>query len=114
MLITPQRQYTELKAKFFRGLADPSRLSILDSLSCGPLSVSEIVSATGLSQSNVSNHLSCLRDCGLVVFEQQGRFVRYKISDERVRQLLSLADVLVTEVAKGIYECTRYNKPEEN
>jgi hypothetical protein len=31
-----------------------------------------------------------------------------------VRQLLSLADVLVTEVAKGIYECTRYNKPEEN
>jgi ArsR family transcriptional regulator, cadmium/lead-responsive transcriptional repressor len=102
MLITSQRQYTELKAKFFRGFADPSRLSILDSLSFGPLSVSEIVSATGLSQSNVSNHLSCLRDCGLVVFEQQGRFVRYKISDERVRQLLSLADVLVTEVAKGI------------
>lgn len=113
MLITPQRQYTELKAKFFRGFADPSRLSILESLYDGPLTVSEIVTATGLSQSNVSNHLSCLRDCGLVVFEQRGRFVRYKISDERVRQLLSLADELLTEVAKGIYECTRYKMPEE-
>ncbi len=114
MLITPQRQYTELKAKFFRGFADPSRLSILDSLRSGPLSVSEIVSATGLSQSNVSNHLGCLRDCGLVVFEQKGRFVRYKISDERVHQLLSLADELLTEVAKGIYDCVRYNLPAEN
>jgi DNA-binding transcriptional ArsR family regulator len=114
MLNTPQRQYTELKAKFFRGLADPSRLAILDSLNSGPLSVSEIVSATGLSQSNVSNHLGCLRDCGLVIFEQQGRYVRYKISDERVRQLLSLANAVLAEVARGIYECTRYNAPEEN
>jgi DNA-binding transcriptional ArsR family regulator len=109
MLVTPQRQYIELKAKFFRGFADPSRLSILDSLRSGPLSVSEIVSVTGLSQSNVSNHLACLRDCGLVLFEQQGRYVRYKISDERSQQLLSLADELLAEVAKGIYECVRYS-----
>jgi hypothetical protein len=50
----------------------------------------------------------------LVVFEQQGRFVRYKIPDERVHQLLSLADELLTEVARGIYECVRYNLPAEN
>jgi DNA-binding transcriptional ArsR family regulator len=111
MLVTSQRQYIELKAKFFRGFADPSRLSILDSLRGGPLSVSEIVSVTGLSQSNVSNHLACLRDCGLVLFEQQGRYVRYKIADERAQQLLSLADELLDEVAKGIYECVRYSRP---
>ena len=71
--------------------------------------MSEIVEVTGLSQWNVSNHLGCLRDCGLVVAEQQGRFVYYKLSDKRVGQLLRLADELLADVAKGVYECTRYN-----
>lgn len=55
---------SRLKAKLFRGFGDPSRLSILDALRNGPLTVSELIEATGLSQSNVSNHLGCLRDCG--------------------------------------------------
>ncbi|HLB46964.1 MAG TPA: metalloregulator ArsR/SmtB family transcription factor, partial [Anaerolineales bacterium] len=62
----------DLQAKLFRGFGDPSRLSILDVLRGGPLTVSEIVETTGLSQSNASNHLGCLRDCGLVVAEQEG------------------------------------------
>ncbi len=40
--------------------------------------------------------------------------MRYKISDERVHQLLSLADELLAEVAKGIYDCVRYSLPAEN
>jgi DNA-binding transcriptional ArsR family regulator len=110
--MTAQKQSTELKAKLFRGFADSSRLSILESLRGSPRSVSEIVAATGLGQSNVSNHLGCLRDCGLVVYEQEGRFVRYQLSDARVGQLLSLADELLAEVARGVYECTRYTAPE--
>src|SRR5947209_18775574 len=109
MLITAQAQAVELQAKLFRGFADPSRLSILDALRDGPLTVGEIVSATHLNQSNVSNHLSCLRDCGLVVSAQEGRFVRYELSDKRVGRLLNLADELLADVAKGVYECTRYN-----
>mgnify|MGYP000891450720 CR=1 FL=1 len=73
MFTTAQLQATSLKAKLFRGFSDPSRLSILDTLSAGPLTVTEIGEATGLSQSNASNHLACLWDCGLVVREQQGR-----------------------------------------
>ena len=99
----------EMQAKLFRGFSDPSRLSILDVLSNGPATVSEIVESTGLSQPNVSNHLSCLRDCGLVSSEQQGRFVYYELSDKRVGRLLMLADELLADVAKGVYECTRYN-----
>jgi DNA-binding transcriptional ArsR family regulator len=57
----------------------------------------------------VSNHLACLRDCGLVTAEQQGRFVYYELSDKRVGQLLTLADELLADVAKGVYECTHYN-----
>lgn len=109
MLITAYAQATGLKAKLFRGFSDPSRLSILESLHDGPLSVTQIVEATGLSQSNVSNHLGCLRDCGLVTRHQQGRYVYYQLSDERVAKLLRLADELLADVAQGIYECTRYN-----
>lgn len=61
---SPTRAALALKAKLFRGFADPSRLSILEALRDGSLSVGEIATATALSQPNVSNHLSCLLDCG--------------------------------------------------
>jgi DNA-binding transcriptional ArsR family regulator len=66
------------------------------------------VEETGLSQSNVSNHLSCLRDCGLVIRQPQGRYVHYQLSDDRVEQFLRLAEELLADVARGVYECTRY------
>lgn len=108
MLIQAQAQAIGLKAKLFRGFSDPSRLAILDALRTGSLTVSEIVTLTGLSQSNASNHLGCLRDCGLVVAEQQGRNVRYQLSDPRVAVILGLSEELLADVAKGVYECTRY------
>ena len=108
MLITTTERAEDLKAKLFRGFSDPSRLSILEALYNGPLTVTDIVNATGLSQSNVSNHLGCLRDCGLLTRQQQGRFVYYQLSDERVAGLLRLADELLADVAKGVYECTRF------
>lgn len=100
-----------LQAKLFRGFSDPSRLAILEALRKGPLTVSEIVKATELTQSNASNHLACLRDCDLVSAEQNGHFVHYQLSDKRVAQLLELADELLADVAKGVYLCTRYNTP---
>lgn len=99
---------TALKAKLFRGFADMSRLSILEALREGPLSVGAIVEKTGLSQSNVSNHLRCLSDCDLVVSAPQGRYTLYQLSDPRVAQLLGLVEELLSEVARGVYECTRY------
>ena len=96
------------KAKLFRGLSDPSRLSILEALRNGPRSVSEIVEATGLSQPNASNHLACLLDCDLVAREQQGRFAYYALSDDRVEELLMMGDLLLADVARGVRCCTRY------
>ncbi len=115
MLLTADKSKTSVavKAKLFRGFGDPSRLSILDSLRNGPLTVSEIVEVTDLSQSNVSNHLGCLRDCGLVVAEQEGRYVTYHLSDDRVGELIATAESLLADVARGVYReaCTRYNIP---
>jgi DNA-binding transcriptional ArsR family regulator len=99
-----------VKARLFRGFSDASRLSILESLREGPRSVGDVVEATGLSQSNTSNHLACLHDCGLVRREQRGRHVIYGLSDDRVRALLELAESLLSDVARGVYECTRYEE----
>lgn len=114
MLLAATPSAVQLQAKLFRGFADPSRLAILQALRGGPLTVSEIVTATGLSQPNVSNHLACLKDCGLVTAAPRGRFVLYALSDPRVRELLHLADELLADVVKGVYRCTRYNAGEGN
>jgi DNA-binding transcriptional ArsR family regulator len=113
-MIVANPQAVTLKAKLFYGFSDTSRLSILEALREKPLNVGEIVERTGLGQSNVSNHLSCLRDCGLVAREQQGKYAIYQVSDPRVGALLEMADELLADVAKGIYECTRYQLPEES
>ncbi len=111
MILAAHSQSIALKAKLFRGFADPSRLAILEALREGPCTVSELVSVTGLRQSNVSNHLGCLRDCGLVIAAPRGRFVRYQLSDARIETLLALADATLSDVARGVYECTRYAAP---
>ncbi len=101
-------QATALKAKLFRGFSDMSRLSILEALSAGPLTVGIIAEKTRLSRTNVSNHLRCLSDCDLVVSSPQGCYTLYQLSDSRITTLLELADELLRDVARGVYECTRY------
>jgi DNA-binding transcriptional ArsR family regulator len=112
MFLTTETTNLNVKSRLFRGFSDPSRLKILESLRGGERTVGAIVECTGLSQSNVSNHLSCLRECGLVAAEQHGKFVEYRLSDPRVNELLSLAESLLADVARGVYECTRYNTEE--
>ncbi len=109
MLLTTEKTSLAIKAKLFRGFGDPPRLSILDALCRGPLTVGEIASVTGLTQPNTSNHLACLRDCGLVEAERNGRYVTYTVSDDRVCEILELAESLLADVARGVYECTRLN-----
>ena len=112
MLTVSDRVALSTKSKLFRGFGDPSRLSILETLLDGPKKVSEIVQVTGLTQPNVSSHLSCLRDCGLVSTQPQGKFVIYQLSDPRVHEILNLASSLLADVARGVYECTRYEREE--
>lgn len=112
MLTSTHAQSLALKSRLFRGFSDPSRLSILEAVREQARSVTEIVEITGLTQSNVSNHLACLLDCGLVAREQQGRFAFYQLSDPRVGLLLAVADEILTDVAQGMYVCPRYEAPE--
>ena len=107
------RTKLELSAKLFRGFTDPSRLALLAALRDGERCVSELIEATGLTQSNVSGHLSCLKDCGLVVSRQDGRFVYYRLADPRVDAMLDSADVILMRLADRIAACINYNVPGE-
>ncbi|MBE3558282.1 MAG: helix-turn-helix transcriptional regulator [Ktedonobacteraceae bacterium] len=111
---TLQAQAIALKAKLYRGFADPSRLSILETLREGPLPVHTIVEKTGLSRTNVSNHLRCLSDCDLVISESRGRYTFYQLSHPRVAELLRVAEDIVRDIARGMYECTNYTEAHPN
>lgn len=99
-----------LKAKLFRGLADPSRLAILEALRNGEQSVSEVVVATGLSQPNASAHLACLKGCGLVNSRQEGRYVHYRVADDRMEDIFRAVEGILATVAAEVYACTRLDR----
>src|SRR6266581_4684429 len=67
-------------AKLFRGLADPTRPEILLALQSGEQRVVDLIARLGTSQANVSGHLACLKDCGLVADRAQGRANYYRLA----------------------------------
>lgn len=95
-------------SKLFKGFADYSRLLILYSLIDGEKSVGDLVEETSLSQSGISNHLKCLRECDLLVDRQENKYVYYSIKDERTRQIISLAENMMKDIAEEKYQCLRY------
>ena len=102
---------TDLIATFFRGLADPARLSCLLNLREQPRTVGEIVAETGLSQPNVSKHLACLRDCGLVTSERSGRFMIYRLATPEVCDVLCAAERVLEQVGQAVGDCPDYRVP---
>ena len=71
-----------------RAMADPTRSRILMSLLDGPRYPAALADTLALTRQNVSNHLTCLRDCGIVVAEPEGRQMRYEISDPHLAAAL--------------------------
>ena len=99
---------TDLVAKYFRALGDPTRLRILELLSeDAELPVGELVARLGVSQPKVSNHLACLRWCGFVETRREHRVVHYRIADGRVEELLGLGRALLADNADHVAACCR-------
>ena len=72
-----------------RALADPTRSRIILTLLDHPAYPAELSRDLDLTRPNVSNHLTCLRDCGIVVSEPEGRRTRYEIADPHLAQALT-------------------------
>lgn len=84
-------------------LADPTRCRILLCLLEGPHYPTELALHLELTKANVSNHLACLRGCGLVVAEQEGRRQRYDLADDRLAD--ALEDLIGLSAAIGARFC---------
>jgi DNA-binding transcriptional ArsR family regulator len=99
---------SDLVAKYFRGLGDPTRLRILELLRDeSELSVGDLVRRLGLPQPQVSNHLACLRWCGFIAARREGRTVYNRVADHRVGAMLELAQSLLADNAEHVAACCR-------
>ncbi|MCA0252257.1 MAG: metalloregulator ArsR/SmtB family transcription factor [Actinobacteria bacterium] len=84
-----------------RAMADPTRSRILLQLLAGPGYPARLSESLGLTRTNVSNHLACLRGCGLVVATPEGRQTRYEIADPHLTRALELLVETVVAVDDG-------------
>ena len=102
---------SDLVAKYFRGLGDPTRIRILELLRDeGELSVGELVERLRVPQPKVSNHLACLRWCGFIEARREHRVVYNRIADERVVRMVDLAHALLDDNAEHVAACCRIDE----
>jgi DNA-binding transcriptional ArsR family regulator len=96
----------EVLARFGRALADPIRCRLLLALHEAPAHPSDLAERLGVSRTRLSNHLACLRGCGLVVAVPVGRRSRYELADPRLGHALDdlRAAVVAVEADRGCVE----------
>jgi ArsR family transcriptional regulator, cadmium/lead-responsive transcriptional repressor len=80
--------HSDALSRFGCALSDPTRAEILLMLREAPGYPSNLAEKIGVSRQILSNHLACLRGCGLVVAEAEGRRSRYRLADERIGRAL--------------------------
>ena len=99
--------HAEVLARFGHAISDPTRTRLLLALREGPGYPSELADQLGVTRQNLSNHLGCLRGCGLVVAVPEGRRSRYELADPRLAHALN--DLLGVVLAVDTEHCA----PEE-
>ena len=96
-------------ACLFHGFSDPSRIAILQHLAMGDRRVVDLTKHLGLAQSTVSQHLACLRDCGLVTARPEGRATVYSLSHgDALTGLWAAAELLLELTGAKVTLCASY------
>jgi DNA-binding transcriptional ArsR family regulator len=89
--------FGDVLARFGHALSDPTRARLLLALREGPAYPADLADLLGVSRQSMSNHLACLRGCGLVVAVPEGRRSRYELTDPRLAHALGdLLGVVLT------------------
>lgn len=78
----------DVLARFGHALSDPTRTRVLLALREAPAYPAELAETLGVSRTNLSNHLACLRGCGLVVAVPEGRRTRYELAAPKLAHAL--------------------------
>ena len=97
-----RQQLSEFKADFFKALAHPLRISILDALRDGELTVNEISQRLEVEQANASQQLAVLRNRNIVVTRKEGANVYYSVSDKSIFKLLDAAKEIFNHHLVGV------------
>ena len=97
------------QAKFLRSIAEKNRLKILHCLQSGEKTVNEIVALVDASQSNISQHLSCLRGCGIIEKRQEGKFSYYSLATSQIESLLAMLDNVIEDIGDEVSCCEQLN-----
>jgi DNA-binding transcriptional ArsR family regulator len=97
--------YGDVLARFGQALSDPTRARILLALREAPAYPADLAELIGVSRQVMSNHLACLRGCGLVTAVPQGRRSRYELADRRLAH--ALGDLLGVVLAVDPAACPR-------
>ncbi len=107
------RADTEVYARLFHALSDPTRLAVLQHLALGEHRVRDLVEHLDFAQSTVSKHLSCLLECGLIALRVEGRASWYSLADaEDLSGLLRAAEHLLAATGSQVRLCTQLMRPE--
>ncbi|SFA52780.1 transcriptional regulator, ArsR family [Parageobacillus thermantarcticus] len=99
------QNYLDVKAKFIRGFSDKTRLQILECIKNGEKTVSQIVEELQGNQSNISQHLACLKGCGIIVGRQEGKYIYYSLRNEKIKEMLELFDEVLNQVQTEVAQC---------
>jgi ArsR family transcriptional regulator, arsenate/arsenite/antimonite-responsive transcriptional repressor len=80
--------------KVLKALGEPTRLRILDMLSCGEMCACSMLDSLRISQSTLSHHMKVLMDCGMVKARKAATWMHYSICRETVSELHNFLDAI--------------------
>ncbi|MGM0172944.1 ArsR/SmtB family transcription factor [Enterococcus sp. DIV0800] len=86
-----------LQLKLIHGLSNKTRYSILQALKKGEQNVTDLIVQVGGSQSSISQHLACLRECGLIEKRMEGKYCFYSMTTSKIIQLMDILDETIQD-----------------
>ncbi|MCM3216845.1 metalloregulator ArsR/SmtB family transcription factor [Niallia taxi] len=103
-----QNNNLDMKVKLIHGFSNKTRIQILECLRNEEKTVSQIVDEIKGNQSNISQHLACLKGCGIIVGRNEGKYCFYSLRNQHIRDLLDMFDVVLNDVQNDVACCENH------
>lgn len=103
-----QNNNLDMKVKLIHGFSNKTRIQILECLKNEEKTVSQIVGEIKGNQSNISQHLACLKGCGIIVGRNEGKYCFYSLRNQHIRDLLDMFDVVLNDVQNDVACCENH------
>jgi len=97
-----------MKVKLIHGFSNKTRIQILECIKNREKTVSQIIEEVNGNQSNISQHLACLKGCGIIVGRNEGKYCYYSLRNNKIRDLLMMFDVVLEDVQNDVACCENH------